>query len=176
MKRAVPFIVFGLLLGLSVPAFAHKNVHVPTTEPITLMYVDLFNYKDKERLVCDTPDPTGIQFDRVEGIEPFNFSSMRVHISIDSAGHGLDPSEHWNVHVDVAQAIAKTNGQLSFRTFWDQGWKHQNTSAHQKSHDVSRTNLWRLNDRPGIWRVTIDLEGQESGNKFNHVCIFETFE
>ncbi len=76
----------------------------------------------------------------------------------------------------VEQAIAKNNHRLSFRSFWDIGWDHQNSNAHQKSHLAVNTNLWRLDDRPGIWRVNITLVGQESGNTFNHVCIFETFD
>ena len=176
MKRWISGFVLGGLLMLSVPAFAHLNVHVPSTDPITSMSVRMFSYKTKVALVCDTPDPTGMQFrsGHIEGVELFPFGAMRIHTNIASAGHGLEPTEHWNVHVDVAQAIAKTNGQLSFRTFWDQDWKHQNTTAHQKSHLAVKTNLWRLDDRPGTWKVTITLEGQESGNRFEHVCIFET--
>ncbi len=176
MKRAVPFIIFGLLLGLSIPAGAHLTEHNPSTDPITSMSVRMLSYQTKVELICDTPDPTGMQFrsGHIEGVELFPFPSMRIHVTIDSARHGLDPTEHWDVHVDVAQAIAKNNGQLSFRGFWDQEWKHQNTTGHQKSHLVLRTNLWRLDDRPGIWKVTINLQGQESGNTFEHVCIFET--
>ena len=96
----------------------------------------MFSYQTKKHLACDTPDPTGIQFrsGQVEGVELFPFPAMRIHANIDSNRHGLDPTEHWNVQVSVAQAIAKNNGQLSFRGFWDQEWKQQNTSAHQKSH------------------------------------------
>ncbi len=176
MRRAVPFIIFGLLIGLSIPAGAHLTEHTPATDPVTSMSVRMFSYKTKVALACDTPDPTGMQFrsGHIEGVELFPFGAMRIHANIDSAGHGLEPTEHWNVRVEVAQAIAKNNGQLSFRSFWDQDWKHQNTTAHQKSHLAVRTNLWRLNDRPGVWKVTITLEGQESGNRFEHVCIFET--
>ena len=176
MKRWIPGIALGLIFGLSIPVGAHLTEHNPPTDPVTSMYVTMQNYATKVVLNCDTPDPTGQQFrsGQIEGIELFDFSAMRIHVGIRSEGHGFEPTEHWNVVVSVQQAIAKTNGQLSFRTFWDQQWKHQNTSAHQKSHLAVKTNLWRLDDRPGIWRVTIVLEGQESGNRFEHVCIFET--
>ncbi len=176
MKRWISGFVLGGLLMLSVPAFAHLKEHVPSTDPITSMSVRMFSYQTKEALVCDTPDPTGMQFrsGHIEGVELFDFPSMRMHLNINSARHGLDPTEHWDVHVDVSQAIAKNNGQLAFRTLWDQNWKHQNTTGHQKSHLAVKTNLWRLNDRPGTWKVTFTLEGQESGNTFEHVCIFET--
>ena len=174
MRRWIPGIVLGLILGLSIPAAAHLTEHAAATDPVTSMTVSLINYQTKEALLCDTPNPAGTRFDDVEGIEPFPFPSMRIHVAITSLRHGLDPTEHWDVKIDVAQAIRKNNGQLSFRGFWDQEWKHQNTTAHQKSHLAVRTNLWRLDDRPGIWKVSIVLEGQESGNRFEHVCIFET--
>ena len=168
------FIIFGLFLGLSIPVGAHSTEHNPSTDPITSMTVDMLNYQTKVALICDTPDPSGTRFDEVEGVELFLFDQMRIHANVDSARHGLDPTEHWGVRVVVSQAIEKRNGILRFDQFWDQEWAHQNASAHQKSHLVVRTNLYQLESRPGIWRVQITLEGEESGNTFEHVCIFET--
>ncbi len=165
MRRWIPGIALGLILGLSIPVSAHLTEHALATDPVTSMYVTMQNYSTKFVLDCDTPDPTGQQFrsGHIDGVEAFPFSSMRIHVGIDSLHHGLNPTEHWNVAVSVKQAIAKTNGQLSFRSFWDQSWAHQNTTAHQNSHLAVKTNLYRLDERPGTWQVTVVLEGQESG-------------
>ena len=172
-------VVLGLILGLSIPVGAHLTEHTPATDPVTSMTVKMYEYPSGEPLACDTPDPTGIPFDEVEGIEPFPFSVMRIQVNIDSLLSGKEPPEHWTLRVQVGKAkiLQPWKPLLTFRhTGWDQEWYHQNTAAHKSGrfHIITKTNLWGLTDFPGIRRVTVTLIGEESGNSLEHVCIFET--
>ncbi len=159
MRRWIPGIVLGMLLVLSAPAVA-THVQEPTT-PIQGLTVIMLKYPDKAtRLACD-------------GTDVIDFNQMRVHINVDVGKARANASEHWDMKMTVLNTTVEDIVDGHYTSLWSAEWLHQNFEPHMKGNRVAVSNIWNLDRHIGLWEVRIEVEGLESGNAFNFVCLFD---
>lgn len=172
-NRWIAAIAFGLILGLSVPVVA-SHISEPKN-PITGMNVQIFKYPDlSTQLACD-------------GTDVVSFDQLRVHVNVhaeraDGTGNGLDgePSEHWNATATAMKAWY-FNGregedpyQRGWKGLWQAHWTHQNIGPHLPAGVIEkRINLWDVQSEHKV-KFSLVITGNESGNKFTHICVFKT--
>ncbi len=146
MNKVSAAVLIVLLLALALPAAA-SHVSEPT-EPITAVSMALFDYQTQQSpLACDDSDVV-------------TFAVLQVDLFVEAA---TAPSEHWISSFDVRHA-AQSPGS------WTMTWPHQNTAPHGPTG--GRFALVRQVLAEGGWQFTLDLTGQESGNKLQATCNF----
>lgn len=152
-----------LVLSVNVPTALFpvaQAVHItePST-PITGIVLRVWQYAKPDTIVdCSTTDDVSIAEVRAD-----------VFVRANSA-----PSEHFTVRTTFDRWETASGG------FWmpmSRGyWLHQNAPPH--AANISTFGWYgisvdqRISDHPGLWRVTVRVDGQVSGQIITSSCTF----
>lgn len=106
-----------------------------------------------------------------ERLNIVTFDKMRIEPVIRLTER---PSEHWILNVDVFAPHPKRPNELVLD--WDvQPFPHQNAppiGTPELAFEAAQINQYRLQERPGHWRVSVGVVGIVSGNRYRVSCDF----
>jgi hypothetical protein len=160
----------GLLIGalVALPAAALADHVGEPTAPILALDLQLERYFDNLQVDCDG------------GV--VDFDKVRIQPILDVAAV---PSEHFTVRIKAEREVVSPKGIHRWQPFGiDTIWPHQNVGPHG---NPGKTNIAYSNlpgERgggtslhghlayPGSWRVSVSVEGEESGTRLVEICAF----
>lgn len=115
-----------------------------------------------------------------DGSETRTWNAARIEPQVsfelqqpDGSPANDDPSEHFAVRLDVFRGFP--GRQTIWRKDWDALWVHQNRGPHAnnpQSMEITQSNSYFLQEHLGLWRVDVQVIGQESGRILNASCQF----